>query len=133
MTDLLPCPFCGGKATALIRPRHSGFFIRCTNLECASGDVHGATATEAIAAWNTRAPVEIKPLEWAAFHRRSYSVWTRFFETWEADYMTIVKQPGPNGRFLVYGMRGPAIFFTLEEAKAAAQADHERRIRGCLK
>ena len=56
MTELLPCPFCGGEAEVLTAESMNGgylFGIMCN--DCLSrGDVYD-TEAEAIAAWNTRA------------------------------------------------------------------------------
>lgn len=55
MTDLLPCPFCGGEAEMLTAESMNGgylFGIMCN--DCRSrGDVYD-TEAEAIAAWNVR-------------------------------------------------------------------------------
>lgn len=56
MSELLPCPFCGGEAEMLTAESMNGgylFGIMCN--DCRSrGDVYD-TEAEAIAAWNTRA------------------------------------------------------------------------------
>jgi Lar family restriction alleviation protein len=56
--SLLPCPFCGGEAVAVIGLRqHKGHGVRCGVAKCyASIGCHGETEAEAIAAWNTRQP-----------------------------------------------------------------------------
>lgn len=56
MTELLPCPFCGGEAEILTAESMRGgylFGIMCNDC-CSRGDVYD-TEAEAIAAWNTRA------------------------------------------------------------------------------
>ena len=59
MSELLPCPFCGGEAEMLTAESMNGgylFGIMCN--DCRSrGDVYG-TEAEAIAAWNSRAAME---------------------------------------------------------------------------
>jgi len=53
MTDLLPCPFCGGEAKYYHRPDTTGWSN--TEWVCCSGDCGASTCMqEAIAAWNTR-------------------------------------------------------------------------------
>jgi len=60
-TELKPCPFCGNPKPVLLGPNlHMAIFVLC--YKCgAKGLVvnggHGGTPEEAIAAWNTRAPV----------------------------------------------------------------------------
>jgi hypothetical protein len=55
--DLLPCPFCGGKAETVSLfpndPHPGNTFVRCTSCTCATRRGH---ITTAIAAWNTRTP-----------------------------------------------------------------------------
>ena len=48
--SLLPCPFCGGEALYISRPKSAE--VHC--LPC-TASVSEATKAEAIAAWNTRA------------------------------------------------------------------------------
>lgn len=53
---LLPCPFCGGKASADFADDAPGFEVGCFNPDCpAEPSIWKYTEAEAIAAWNTRA------------------------------------------------------------------------------
>ena len=58
--ELLPCPFCGGEARAwkYSHPSHGEYWrVVCNEPSCCiSGD--RPTEAEAIAAWNTRTPIE---------------------------------------------------------------------------
>ena len=56
MSELLPCPFCGGEAeikhvTQLWEPRNS-YWAQCYN--CLMSGKHFTTEAEAIETWNTR-------------------------------------------------------------------------------
>lgn len=58
MSELLPCPFCGGEAYTLNQaPRGTGYSVGCHDDECrgfiALSWIY-KTEAEAIAAWNTR-------------------------------------------------------------------------------
>ena len=56
MSELLPCPFCGGEAETLTaESMHGGYLFGIMCNDCRSrGDVYD-TEAEAIAAWNSRA------------------------------------------------------------------------------
>ena len=54
MTELLPCPFCGGEAE-LANPYGIGWYVRCKRPGCAMMGYDNETEAEAIAAWNSRA------------------------------------------------------------------------------
>ena len=53
MSELKPCPFCGGEAK--INENYSGYIPYCTNRECAGDKVFFDTDEEAIEEWNKRA------------------------------------------------------------------------------
>lgn len=60
MSDLLPCPFCGGAPlldqACLVRDTH--WWVRCHNIDICKVLPHGMQCvkqSDAIAAWNTRA------------------------------------------------------------------------------
>lgn len=57
--ELLPCPFCGGKAENRGGNFHVGFWITCGKC-CVSIDP-GKTEAESIALWNRRAPQAAAP------------------------------------------------------------------------
>ena len=60
ITELLPCPFCGGEAALVptLETTVREWFVKCSNLECsvlACRTKRYYTEAEAISAWNTRA------------------------------------------------------------------------------
>lgn len=62
MTELKPCPFCGGKARIVENgePETSKYYfvdVLCTNMVCrgCSSCLESRTKKQAIAAWNIRA------------------------------------------------------------------------------
>lgn len=59
-TDLLPCPFCGGEASAIEDTSHStAFEVGCFNGNCALEPyIWAEYKTVAVAAWNTRAAIK---------------------------------------------------------------------------
>jgi len=61
-SQLLPCPFCGGKATLYAMPEtgqndHDVYYVQCDNPQCMGKNtsLHFSSEDEAINAWNTRA------------------------------------------------------------------------------
>lgn len=83
--ELLPCPFCGGKATMMnaqkLFERRSKYFVTC--LECGVETPRtGRTRKEAFAAWNRRA--DEKPSQ----PKESYEQEERFFSPEEVRSMT---------------------------------------------
>lgn len=150
MTDqpnLLPCPFCGGEAE--LRERmdeniwdHSQvkwLSVSCGNMDCdAVGfDWPEEADPNAVDLWNTRADLapKVKPLEWQGTvidgeHLRDtardmdgrlrYEVGI----TAENHYLMIQIPKG--------GLESRGNYPSVEAAKAAAQADYERRILSAL-
>lgn len=58
MSELKPCPFCGGEAKAMLDKCSGVYFIGCSNDKCLGFSAIGwsyETKYEAISAWNTRA------------------------------------------------------------------------------
>lgn len=53
MTELLPCPFCGGEATVERIGKSGYFYVACNTAYCCDFGKYN-TEAEAIAAWNTR-------------------------------------------------------------------------------
>lgn len=53
MTELLPCPFCGERPTA-VDDRDGAASISCENAECGIANIHSATLEDAAEFWNTR-------------------------------------------------------------------------------
>lgn len=51
---LKPCPFCGGDASYLYKQSSTTWYVFCG--ECESSGAESYSETEAIAAWNRRAP-----------------------------------------------------------------------------
>ena len=70
MSELLPCPFCGGEAGPTVKPyigcNGSGFTVDCEKCWASTG--YYDSYEEAVAAWNTRAERtckrEIDGLHW---------------------------------------------------------------------
>ena len=89
MSELLPCPFCGGEAETLTaESMHGGYLYGIMCNDCRSrGDVYN-TEAEAIAAWNTR--VDYHGYEQAAIEAwESIKAWNSRAERtceWELEH-----------------------------------------------
>jgi hypothetical protein len=57
MTELKPCPFCGGEPEDFPSGDGSGLMIQCAHERCVNPHVSYIPASSAIAAWNTRADI----------------------------------------------------------------------------
>lgn len=70
MTELKPCPFCGGKAELIkipVSPYPDKYYVRCSNQNDCKVAAHtymGGTAEEAIEDWNRRAAFTTAHSEW---------------------------------------------------------------------
>lgn len=60
MAELLPCPFCGGKAFVSARLPYFGetFTVAVACEDCNASSKHKIKEEDAIKAWNTRTPIE---------------------------------------------------------------------------
>ena len=99
--------------------------------------LHREDSVEYIRADLTRP--KVKPLEWvegdyttrddAPMEERRIKLWD-----WRADIYTIIRQRGPDGLYVLRDKSDGigAVVPTLEDAKAAAQEDYERRILAAL-
>jgi len=157
LLDLKNCPFCGGDKVSVqhgtTSTRGQYLMVWCVSCQAAGGE-HLAEA-EAIAAWNRRAlqavgpeSVAVKPLEWVDADEGMCTKWRAAALGGHYELVDFGKDdPGFAvnfhwGRPLSFwfiqgepderGPTGPKIFPTLKAAKAAAQADYERRIRSAL-
>lgn len=54
--ELLPCPFCGGRAISHRNPGLARWAVSCTQCDCKPLNHCARTEAEAIAAWNKRVP-----------------------------------------------------------------------------
>ena len=58
MTELKPCPFCGGEAE-LVHPRGGTYIVGCSNEDCPIWcGLAFNTKEHAVKFWNTRTPKE---------------------------------------------------------------------------
>ena len=128
MDKLKPCPFCGSNAKLMGGPMvHETYSVWCTGVGRHHMD-YGFDKDTAIAAWNTRAAPKVKPLVWTAkgYAQTPFGKYLVVREDWsgEEDFWFICFAGKPYGKCGEHGSE--------EAAKAAAQADYERRILDAL-
>lgn len=142
MTDskedgLLPCPFCG--APALLETYEDGWQIGCSfnpedGRSCGLFPTFGYfdEKAEAIAAWNRRRGVAVKPLVWGEFGGEG-------FVREEAEcilglYRLAQSRVTGEWHWSLNELDGPwsLALPTPEAARDEAQQDYETRIRGAL-
>lgn len=130
--QLKPCPFCGhiedDPETSVV-PNEYGQWVYF----CSSCGAEGPLVDEvsAVTAWNTRAAPKVKPLDWHS----TDVIPSR--PTWSAEglggvYVIDYREKHGFYRLLWASCRSNEFHPTLEAAKAAAQADYERRILDAL-
>ena len=124
MSDLKPCPCCGGQPTAKTGVPGCAW-IKC---ECGIETTDGSLP-RVIGIWNTRAKPKVKPLVWS--HWSTHKTTGR--KTWKAygvgvTYVVRETAAGVSADFGLIHLN----FSTVDEAQAAAQADYERRILEAL-
>jgi len=137
MTDALnPCPFCGGENLTECYDR---LCIACLDCGC-DGPVFTNTS-DTIAAWNTRAPVKVKPLAWGDYPNRVLAGPDVAVANVDGIIQyTYQAQRDPCAHsFMVfaypkYGLESWSSngHTDIEAAKAAAQADYKSRILAAL-
>lgn len=132
-TALKPCPFCGGEADLLDTLPSGGCWCRCD--ECSSDGPSGDTEADAIAAWNRRADlspalgaVAVKPLVWN--DRLGWAT------AQTAMGQIGVEVTGSRCAYWTAGQDDDESPFgycdTIDDAKAAAEADYQDSILGAL-
>ena len=75
---LLPCPFCGGEPQSKTVAIPDGQTLSCRNLKCMAGVAafDPDAAAKCIAAWNTRAPADLRSaLEAETIYERLQKAW----------------------------------------------------------
>ncbi len=147
---LAPCPFCGGSDIEIRATKIGDYFAICHSdyegaMHCgASTDPSRCETPEgAVRRWNRRAPlsavgqkagtVEVRALEWQDHRGHTFpDTWTAKTPcgVYEIEERSASDSPA-------YVATGPLHVFisdrdSLEDAKAAAQADYEARIRSAL-
>lgn len=83
--ELLPCPFCGGKAEAK-KPDMSYEFTLIKCQECDAQTDEGVDFEDAAEAWNRRAPSASVPQGWKLVPEESTEAMARAFRADDAPY-----------------------------------------------
>lgn len=139
MTDapeLKPCPFCGCGASILDGDIH-GNYVECNACEAAlgrddgmyeiNGDFDGIG--DAFRAWNTRADLakpRVKPLVW------THHPCGEIAANGTGSAYIIDKRDKPRLRWMKWPNGHGPERKTVDEMKAAAQADYEVRVLECM-
>lgn len=136
MTKLLNCPFCSSEKITILEGRtpYQKSWVVCHGCRVKSTDFR--SKLDAITAWNTRAPVEVKPLVWEKIGhepgQQEYTATTPFGSyvigigsTKGRRYVDFENDALLDGDGVIW-------FNYLKEAKAAAQADYEQRLLSTL-
>jgi len=122
MTELKPCPFCGGSLITY-RSVRDGSSIGCTECGVRVARHYGPLpdiVERLETAWNTRTPPQVKPL-----------VWQRNGNHWAGGHGYVVQKFGSEFTLTVRN-QFDRNFPTVEAAKEAAQADYTLRIMEAL-
>ena len=130
MTDapeLKPCPFCGSSN---LKSGGDDKIVGTWCLDCQAVGPNQYGRHE----WNTRADLakpRVKPLVWDGPNCGIWDAGKRFHSDCAA--YRIIWDLGRNETYTAYfGNNRLGTFDTLEDAKAAAQADYEARVLACL-
>lgn len=81
--ELLPCPFCGDHAETDFIPEHHSYAIECHSMGCAARVIKD-TASDAIEAWNRRAPAAPVPQGWKLVPEKGTEAMARAFRADDA-------------------------------------------------
>jgi len=131
--ELKPCPFCGGT-DIWPTPHRNPFGLVCGGCGSEGPPESYVDPDEAITAWNTRTPPQIKPLVWVETRHKSPDQLGIRSGAIGINYVIISALMRDNSILSSGGSAniGPFHFDTIEAAKAAAQADYTRRILDAL-
>lgn len=143
---LKPCPFCGSAARRITKGLSRGR-VKCSDTPKGVANCRISSLTWPVETWNTRAalaaekqePAAVTPLKWEVYSPGADSqnghTGRRIIERCRHAWGSYFVELGGSGWFLHFGFIGPELdgpLASLDDAKAAAQADFDRRIRSCL-